>query len=307
MWFKNLQLYRFTQPFELDAATLGQQLEQGAFLPCGSQDLTRSGWVAPLGRHGSEFVHASNGYLMICAKRQDKLLPAAVINEELEEKALEIESREGRQLPRKERRALRDEVYFSLLPKAFVRSSLQYAYISPRDQLLVVDAASAKRAEDLLQDLRDTLGSLSVIPLVSKHQPIDVMTRWVSSGQCDTGFELGEEGELRDNTDISSVIRCKNQDLSSAEIVNHLKTGMHVSKLALNWQQRLEFVLDEKLVVKRLRFADIVQEQASEAEADDVATQFDVDFAIMALELSAFIKELTAAFGGAEAVDSAAE
>jgi recombination associated protein RdgC len=307
MWFKNLQLYRFTQPFELDAATLGQQLEQGAFLPCGSQDLTRSGWVAPLGRHGSEFVHASNGYLMICAKRQDKLLPAAVINEELEEKALEIESREGRQLPRKERRALRDEVYFSLLPKAFVRSSLQYAYISPRDQLLVVDAASAKRAEDLLQDLRDTLGSLSVIPLVSKHQPIDVMTRWVSSGQCDTGFELGEEGELRDNTDISSVIRCKNQDLSSAEIVNHLKTGMHVSKLALNWQQRLEFVLDEKLVVKRLRFADIVQEQASEAEADDVATQFDVDFSIMALELSAFIKELTAAFGGAEAVDSAAE
>ena len=306
MWFKNLQLYRFTQPFELDAATLGQQLEQGAFLPCGSQDLTRSGWVAPLGRHGSEFVHASNGYLMICAKRQDKLLPAAVINEELEEKALEIESREGRQLPRKERRALRDEVYFSLLPKAFVRSSLQYAYISPRDQLLVVDAASAKRAEDLLQDLRDTLGSLSVIPLVSKHQPIDVMTRWVSSGQCDTGFELGEEGELRDNTDISSVIRCKNQDLSSAEIVNHLKTGMHVSKLALNWQQRLEFVLDEKLVVKRLRFADIVQEQASEAEADDVATQFDVDFSIMALELSAFIKELTAAFGGAEAVDSAA-
>ena len=94
MWFKNLQLYRFSKPFELDAATLGQQLEQQEFVPCGSQDTTRSGWVPPLGRHGSEFVHATNGYLMICAKRQDKLLPAAVINEELEEKALEIELRE---------------------------------------------------------------------------------------------------------------------------------------------------------------------------------------------------------------------
>jgi recombination associated protein RdgC len=303
MWFKNLQIYRFTKPFELDAETLGQQLEQGAFLPCGSQDMTRSGWVTPLGRHGTEYVHASNGYLMICAKRQDKLLPAAVINEELEGKALEIEMREARQMPRKERRALRDEVYFSLLPKAFVRSSLQYAYISPRDQLLIVDASSAKRAEDLLQDLRDTLGSLSVIPLVSKHQPIDVMTRWISSGQCDNGFELGEEAELRDNNDVSSVIRCKNQDLGSAEIVNHLKTGMHVSKLALNWQQRLEFVIDEKLVVKRLRFADIVQEQASDVEAADAAAQFDVDFSIMALELSGFIEALTAAFGGAESVD----
>jgi recombination associated protein RdgC len=306
MWFKNLQLYRFTQPFELDAATLGEQLEQQAFTPCGSQDMTRSGWVPPLGRHGNEFVHATNGYLMLCLKRQDKLLPAAVINEELEEKALEIESREARQLPRKERRALRDEVYFSLLPKAFVRSSLQFAYISPRDQLLVIDASSAKRAEDFLQALRDTLGSLSVIPLVPKHQPIDVMTGWVSSGQSESGFELGEEGELRDNADISSVIRCKNQDLSAIEIVNHLKTGMHISKLALNWQQRVEFVLDEKLTVKRLRFSDIVQEQASDTQADDVAAQFDVDFSIMSLELSGFIKALTEAFGGAEALDPAA-
>ena len=298
MWFKNLQIYRFSQPFELDASTLGQQLEQQAFQPCGSQDTTRSGWVPPLGRHGSEFVHATNGYLMICARRQDKLLPAAVINEELEQKALEIESREARQLPRKERRALRDEVYFSLLPRAFVRSSLQFAYISPRDQLLIVDSASAKRAEDLIQDLRDTLGSLSVIPLVSRHQPIDVMTRWISSARGESGFEPGEECELRDNANVNSVIRCKNQDLSSAEIINHLKTGMHVSKLALNWQQRLEFVLDEKLVVKRLRFADMVQEQASEIEADDVAAQFDVDFSIMTLELSAFISALADAFGG---------
>jgi recombination associated protein RdgC len=304
MWFKNLQLYRFTQPFELDANTLGQQLEQQAFVPCGSQDMTRAGWAPPLGRNGSEFVHATNGYLMLCLKRQDKLLPAAVINEELEEKALEIESREARQLPRKERRALRDEVYFSLLPKAFTRSSLQFAYISPRDQLLVIDAASAKRAEDFLQSLRDTLGSLSVIPLVSKHHPIEVMTRWVSSGQSESGFELGEEGELRDNADISSVIRCKNQDLCAAEIVSHLKTGMHVSKLALNWQQRLEFMLDDKLTVKRLRFADIVQEQASDSAADDAAAQFDVDFAIMALELTGFIKALTAAFGGTEDLEA---
>jgi recombination associated protein RdgC len=303
MWFKNLQVYRFTKPFELDAETLGQQLAQQQFQPCASQELSRAGWVPPLGRHGSEFVHAGNGYMMICAKRQEKLLPAAVVNEALEDKAVEIETREDRRLPRKERRALRDEVYFSLLPQAFARSSLQYAYISPRDQLLLVDAASAKRAEDLLQQLRDTLGSLSVIPLVSKQQPIDVMTRWVAEGRPAEGFEIGEECELRDNADISSVIRCKNQDLAAAEIVNHVKSGMHVSKLALNWQQRLEFVVDEKLVIKRLRFSDIVQEQASEIEGDDVATRFDADFAIMTLELSAFIGALIEAFGGAEQTD----
>ena len=305
MWFKNLQLYRFTKPFELDAATLGQQLEEQAFVPCGSQETTRSGWVAPLGRHGSEFVHATNGYLMICLKRQDKLLPAAVINEELEHKAMEIEARESRQLPRKERRSLRDEVYFSLLPRAFVRSSLQFAYISPRDQLLVIDAASAKRAEDLLQQLRDALGSLSVIPLASKNQPIDVMTRWIDSGTGAQGFETGEDCELRDNADVNSVIRCRNQDLASSEIVNHLRTGMHVSKLALNWQQRIECVVDEKLAIKRLRFSDIVQEQAAEVDAEDAAARFDVDFSIMAMELSNFTEALVSAFGGVEAAEQA--
>ena len=298
MWFKNIQLYRFTKPFELDAQTLGRQLEEHSFVPCGSQDTTRSGWVPPLGRHGSEFVHVTNGYLMVCCKRQDKLLPASVVNEELEEKVLKIEESEARKLPAKQRRSLKDEIIFSLLPKAFARSSLQYAYISPADNLLVVNAASAKRAEEMIEDLRSALGSLSVIPLTSHNQPIDVMSRWVNSAQPAAGFELGEECELRDDADISCVIRCKNQNLAAEEIVNHLKTGMHVSKLALNWQQRIEFILDEKLVIKRLRFSDLIQEQADEIEADDVASQFDVDFSIMALELSGFFKALTDAFGG---------
>ncbi len=306
MWFKNLQLYRFTKPFELDAETLGKQLEEHSFVPCGSQDTSRSGWVPPLGRHGSEFVHATNGYLMVCSRRQDKLLPAAVVNEALEEKLLEIEEREARKLPAKQRRSLKDEIIFSLLPKAFARSSLQYAYISPRDNLLVVNAASAKRAEELIDDLRSALGSLSVIPLASNSQPIEVMTQWVNSAQPAQGFVLGEECELRDNADISCVIRCKNQNLGAAEIVNHLKTGMHVSKLSLNWQQRIEFVLDEKLIIKRLRFSDMVQEQADEAEADDVAARFDVDFSIMALELSGFFKALMNALGGEDLTQPAA-
>ena len=298
MWFKNLQLYRFTKPFELDPETRGQQLGEHSFVPCGSQDTTRSGWVPPLGRHGSEFVHATSGFLMICLKRQDKLLPASVVNETLEEKVLQFEEREARKLPAKERRSLKDEVVFSLLPKAFARSSLQFAYIAPKDNLLVINAASAKRAEEMLDDLRAALGPLSLIPLTSNSQPMDVMTRWVNSAQPASGFELGEECELRDNVDIKSVIHCKNQNLATAEIVNHLKTGMHVSKLTLNWQERIEFLLDDKLTIKRLRFSEMVQEQADEIEADDVATKFDVDFSIMALELSGFFKALISAFGG---------
>ena len=298
MWFKNLQLYRFTKPFELTSEMLSEQLAQQRFEPCGSQELSRAGWVSPLGRHSDELVHESNGYLMICSKRQDKLLPSSVINEFLEEQVLEIESTESRKVSRKERTSIKEEVIFSLMPKAFVRSSLQFAYISLRDNMLVINASSEKRAEDLIHDLREALGSLPLIPLTAKNLPIDLMTRWVNSGELTDNFELGEECELRDNADVSGVIRCKNQNLGSEEILNHLKTGMHVSKLALSWHERVEFILDEKTAIKRLRFTDLVQEKADEAEVDDVAGQFDVDFSIMTLELSEFVKALMSALGG---------
>ena len=298
MWFKNLQLYRFTQPIELTIESLSEQLAKHSFKPCGSQELSRAGWVSPLGRHSDELVHASSGYFMVCSKRQDKILPSSVVNDFLEEQVHEIESTESRKISRKERSSIKEEVIFSLMPKAFSRSSLQFAYISLRDNLLVINASSEKRAEELIQNLREAVGSLPLIPLVAKNLPIDLMTQWVNSGELTDNFVLGEECELRDNADVSGVVRCKNQNLSSDEILNHLKTGMHVSKLALTWHERVEFLLDEKMAVKRLRFSDLIQEKAAETEVDDVAGQFDVDFSIMTLELSQFVEALMSALGG---------
>lgn len=300
MWFKNLQAYRFTKPFEFDPESLGDLLEQHAFKPCSSQELTSSGWTPPLGRHGTDFVHAAGGYIMVCNKRQDKLLPSAVINEELEEKILELEVAQDRKISRKEKRDLKEEITFSLLPRAFVRSSLQFAYISLKENHLIVNASSEKRADEMVSNLRNALGTLPVMPLTCKHQPLGTMTHWLKTGQPTDGFALGGECELRSDNDISQIIRCKNQDLSSTDILSHLKSGMHVSKLELSWDERIEFVLDEKLVIKRIRFTDVVQDKVEQNEQrnDDAASAFDVDFSIMTLELSAFIKAMIKALGG---------
>ena len=307
MWFKNLQVYRFTKPFQLDAEALDTKLAEHIFQPCAGQDLLRLGWMPPLGRFGSQYVHETNGYIMICAKRQEKVLPPAVVNEELEERLLALEENEDRKIGRKERNQLKDEITFDLLPRAFTRSSLQFAYIDPADGLLVVNCSSVKRAEELIGLLREALGALSLIPLAVKNLPIQVMTDWVESGQTADGFELGQSCELRDNEDTSSVIRCTNQDLESAEINSHIKASMHASKLAVTWQERVECTVDDKLAVKRLRFTDLVQDKADEVEADDAAEQFDVDFAIMTQELSVFIKALVTAFGGEEGTSSSSD
>lgn len=298
MWFKNLRVYRLTREFPLTAEQLHELLEPGAFVPCGSQDTARYGWVPPLGRQGSELAHSTNGYLMVCAKRQEKVIPAAVVNELIEEKALAISEREARNVGRKERQNLKDEVLLEMLPRAFSRSRLQYAYIAPREGWLVVNTSSAKAAEELLENLREAVGSLAVVPLAAKNQPQQTMTHWLAAPEAPARFEFGHECELRDPQDSGATIRCKNQDLCAEEIHNHLLAGMQVHKLGLVWQGGVELVLDDQLALKRVKFSDELIDKAGSAEAGDPAQSFDNDFAVMTLEITALLRDLLAALGG---------
>ncbi len=82
------------------------------------------------------------------------------------------------------------------------------------------------------------------------------------------------------------------------EIINHLETGKQVIKLALNWENRISFVLDENLAVKRVRFLDVIQDQVTDIQAENDIERFDVDFSMMTLEFSNFLPRLLELFGG---------
>lgn len=296
MWFKNLAVYRFSEPFTLAAEDLEQKLQQHPFHPCGSHDEFSFGWTSPLGRASDALVHANNGFMMVCAKKEEKVVPASVINEMLQDKISEIEEREARKLPQKERSRVKDELIFELLPRAFSFSRKTYAYIDTQGGWMVVDAASAKKAEDLLSELRKALGSLPVVPMTATSKPADVMTQWLVSNTSPKDFVVEDECELRSPEEEGAIIRCKRHDLALPEIKNHLDSGKQVIKLALSWAERLSFVLDESLSVKRLKFLDLIQDQVADIEAVDEVEQFDADFSIMTAELAQFLPRLLEVF-----------
>lgn len=296
MWFKNLAVYRFTEPFTLDADALEQKLQQQPFRSCGSHDEFSFGWTAPLGRASDALVHANNGFMMLCGKKEEKVVPASVINEMLQERINEIEEREARKLPAKERSRIKDELIFELLPRAFSFSRKTYAYIDSQGGWLVVDAASAKKAEDMLSQLRKCLGSLPIVPLTATAKPASVMTQWLIDNTSPKDILIEDECELRSPEEEGSIIRCKRHDLALPEIKNHLDSGKQVIKLAMSWAERISFVLDESLAVKRLKFLDLIQEQAADIEAFDEVEQFDADFSIMTAELALFLPRLLELF-----------
>ena len=101
--------------------------------------------------------------------------------------------------------------------------------------------------------------------------------------------------------DDGGVVRCKGQDLSSEEIQNHLAAGKLVTKLAVDWQERIQLMLSDDGSLKRLKFADTLREQNDDIDRDDFAQRFDADFILMTSELAALIKNTIEALGGEDA------
>jgi len=299
MWFKNLQLFQLNKDLELDAGQLESQLEAFKFEPCKSIETYRLGWSLPAPT-ASQLCHISGGAILLCLRRQEKVIPAAVVNETLKERVEELEAKENRYVGRKEKLTIKEDILSELTPRAFVRSSFTWGYIAPTENMVVIDASSSKKADEFLDLLRQTIGSLPVVPFNTEQSPSIVMTQWLQNADTrPQGLELDGQCELRSDLEEGSVIRCKQQEVDAEEILAHLETGKQVVKLALNWQERLQFILQDDLTIKRLRFGDDLLEEAKDSYADeDPMTRLDTDFTLMSLELKRFIPTLAEWLGG---------
>ncbi|MDX8388656.1 MAG: recombination-associated protein RdgC [Ghiorsea sp.] len=291
MWFKNIHFYRFEDAFSLTGKQLHEALEKRKARGCGMLELSCEGWTEPLGFDGQTLVHETDGKLMFCLRREDKILPASLVRERLEEKIFHIEQEQGRPVGRKEKMDMKDLIIQDLLPRAFVKASQTFAYIDPKNGWLIVNASGAKKAEELMELLRKTLGTLNVVLPQTTLSPEVMMTQWlISKEPLLGGFEIEDEVELRSSGEFESVIRCKHVDLSSDEVQAHIKTGKRAFRLAMNWQDRISFVLHENLSIHRLKYnTELIEDY--DAGGDDMA-QFDADFAIMTAELEEFIPTL---------------
>lgn len=305
VWFKNLQLFKFAEPFTRSPEDLAEALAAQAFRPCGDHQPSSRGWVSPLGEDGG-LVHAVGACSRILLRREQKNLPASVIKRRAAERAEQIAAREARPVGRKERRELEQAIALELLPQAFTTLKETAAYIDPEHGWIGVDTRSRKQAEEFLSFLRQTLGSLPVKPFATRVVPGLAMTEWLRSGSVPGAFVAGGDCDLRDPLNDGGSVKCKNQDLFSEEVRNHLEQGKEVTRLALSWGERLGFLVDEELGISRMKFLDLLADELGEQDAEDRLAAMDGEFALMCGEFARLVPELLAAFGGdAEAAEPA--
>ena len=293
-WFKNAMIYRLTKSLDWSEKTLSDALENNQYHPCNQSEISKFGWSTPL--KGSELLYFTVGkQILLLAQKEEKILPAHVIKRELDVRVEKLEQAENRKLKKVEKQTLKDDVVATLLPRAFSKYQQTALWIDAENNLIYVDAASAKRAEEVLALLRKSLGSLPVVPLTFANEPSLVMQEWVAKESIPQWLVSLEEAELRDAN--NGVIRCKQQALDSDEILS-LVNSKYVTKLALEWEEHLSFVLNEDCSLKRLKFADQIREKSDDILKEDYAQRFDADFVLMTGILSKLTENLLHDFGG---------
>ena len=299
MFFKNLLVYRLTQTLAIDTEALQTALATKPARDPGTQELNTYGFVAPYGKgEDAPLVYERNGYLLIAARKATRQLPATVIREAVAKKVEAIEAEQMRKVYKKERDQIKDEIIQALLPHAFVRNSRTFAAIDFKAGLIFMNTAGANTAEDLLSTLREVLGSLPVRPFTVKVSPTASMTDWVRAQKAPDDFFVLDRAMLRDTHEDGGTITARGQDLTSEEIQLHLSTGKVVTQLALAYQDKLSFMLDDKLTIKSLRFEDILADQAEADGGDEADGQFAASFVLMMLTLNTFVGALVEALGG---------
>lgn len=291
-WFKNAIIYRLTK--NIDFGGIESKLKECEFTPCGSADVSHFGWSTPL-TTSENLAYQADGKILLIAKREEKILPVEVVNRELNKRITALEEKEQRKLKKTERLSLRDDVVASLTSQAFSKFKFTALFIDLKTKLIYVDAASSKIAEDALALLRKSLGSLPVIPVSFNTEPCEVMTEWIADKEPNWLILL-EEAEIREKNDLG-VISCKNKSLLDEDIVELAQSGL-VSKLALEWENNLKFVLRDDGTLKRLKFDVRITEQNNDISKEEIGKRFYADFILMANVLSGLLNELSVEFNG---------
>ena len=297
MWFRNARPYRLPGRLGIDASELSQRLSRRPFQPSRPSQPVSRGWVAALSDDATDFVHKSGDYWLIRLQREERLLPASVIRSEVNSRIQEIQTGQGRRVQRKERLDIVDEVTQDLMPRAFTKSQYLEALINDREGWVWSNTASAARAEELLSLLREGLGNLPVVIPDTQKSPMIVMSQWLLNGGLPEGLSLGGDVDLEDPQEEGGVVRVRGMYLESDEIRRHIESGKQAVRLALSWQDQVDFVVDKDLSLRRIRFSDELK-GINEELHEDVLAHRDADCLLMGETLSRLQTAIAKTFGG---------
>lgn len=292
--FKNVMVYRIGEGWSPTLAQIEEALDAERFVPCGASQEKAIGWVEPRGEAHGPLVEAVGGQRILKLKIETKGVPGSVVTRKAKERSADIESATGRKPGKKEMKEIKEDVKMSLMPMAFSKEASVLVWIDTTSQLLVMDAGSQAKADEVVTMLVRSLAGLSVTLINTQMSPQSAMASWLMTQESPAAFSVDRECELKAADESKSVVRYVRHPLDTDEVKQHVEGGKLPTRLALTWEGRVSFSLTEALQLKKITFLEGVFEGTS-AEKDE---GFDADVAIATGELRKLLPDLFEALGG---------
>ena len=292
--FRNVRYYQLQSDWPDSEEALSQTLENAAFEPCGPLTERSNGWMPVYPDAGNSLARRLNGADLMRLRSQSRVLPPAVINEELEARIEEYRDRMKEDPSPREKRRLKAETRDELLPKSLLKSDKILGYVDLKQKIVGVDALQPAAAERFLRRLRMAFGDLNIRPLQYK-QPVSELLTGIFLGGAPKQFAVGRECRMQDAGDTASVVRWTNFDLSDKTIRNHVADGMHLTHLGIEYDNIMSFVLDEHGVISKLRFIGMDDDND---DHNDPLARLDAEFVLITGTLRLLIDDLKKLLGG---------
>ena len=293
--FKSALIYRITHWDVPAAATIEDRLDAARFAECTPTQLESSGWVEPRGEKHGLLIENVGGQLMLRLCVERKAVPGSVVKLALNQRLDKIEADTGRRPKGKQAKEMKEEIVHALLPRAFPKRSDTLVWIDPKASLLWVNAASLKKADAIVTQLIELLGGgIALTLLQTQVSPTTAMSQWLSTQEAPAGFSIDRECELKQPDSEKSTVKYSRHTLDIVEVAEHIQQGKLPTQLAMTWEGRVSFVLNESMTLKRIKLLDVAMEGSTSGKDDG----FDADMAITTGELGKLFPDLLAALGG---------
>lgn len=293
--FKNVIVYRIGAGWSATVAQIEESLDSGRFVPCGASQEKSVGWVEPRGEANAPLVESVSGQLLMKLMVETRALPGSVITRKAKERVAHIEATTGRKPGKKEMRDIKEDIKLELMPLAFTKESSLFVWIDPEAGLLMIDAGSQARADEVVTLLVKSLAGFAVALINTKVSPTAAMSEWLINQEAPAGFSVDRECELKAADESKAVVRYARHPLDTDEVKLYVESGKLPTRLALTWDSRVSFVLTEGMQIKKVAFLDVVFEGSSAVGKDN---GFDADAAIATGELRKLLPDLFEVLGG---------
>ena len=295
--FKNVIVYRIGPDWSATVDQMEEALAPARFVECGATQEKSIGWVEPRGEKHGALVESVGGQRILKLQIESKVVPGSVVRRKAEEQIEQIEATTGRKPGKKETKEIREDALLSLLPMAFAKQSSVLVWIDLAARLLVTDAGSQAKADEVVTALVSALAGLPLTLVQTAVSPQVAMTQWLTAQtpeEWPLHLSVERECELKSSDEEKSVVKFTRHNLLNDEVRQHIAQGKLPTKLALSWDGRVGFVLTEALQLKKISFL----EGVFEGGPADKEGGFDADVVIATGELGRLIPDLIEALGG---------